>query len=106
MTDDELTDAWLAGERLGGGVSHEQHVRIAWVLIRRYGGAEAEERLVAGTRRACEVHDVLDKFDEALTRRWARAIAELVDRDGSGVSAAAFIAAHPALGQSHRFRDT
>jgi hypothetical protein len=106
MTDDELTDAWSAGERFDGGVSHEQHVRIAWVLIRRHGGDEAEERLVAGTRRACEVHGVLAKFDETLTRRWARAIAELVERDGAGASAADFIAAHPALGQSNRFRET
>jgi hypothetical protein len=106
MTDDELTDAWLSRERLAGGVSHEQHVRIAWVLTRRHGGAEAEEPLVAGTRKACEVHDVLEKFDETLTRQWARAIAELVERDGAGASAAAFIAAHPTLGQGHQFRDT
>jgi hypothetical protein len=106
MTDDELTDAWLAGKPVAGGVSHEQHIRIAWVLICRYGGVEAQERLVAGTRRACEVHGVREKFDETLTRRWARAIAELVERDGSGASAASFIAAHPALGQSNRFRDS
>ena len=30
MTDDKLTDAWLSGERFSGGVSHQQHVRIAW----------------------------------------------------------------------------
>jgi hypothetical protein len=27
--DDELIDAWLAGERFAGEVSHEQHLRIA-----------------------------------------------------------------------------
>jgi len=80
--DDELTDAWLAGERFAGGVSHDQHLRIAWVLIRRHGTDEAEQHLVAGTRRACEVHRVPVKFEEALTRRWARAITDLIDRDG------------------------
>ena len=33
MTDDELTDAWEAGAVFPGGVSHLEHLRIAWVLI-------------------------------------------------------------------------
>ena len=57
----------------------------------------AEKHLVAGTRRACDVHGVPEKFDAAMTRRWARAIAELIERDGLGASATAFIAAHPEL---------
>jgi hypothetical protein len=104
MTDDELTDAWLSGERFFDGIGHDQHLRIAWVLIGRHGGEEAEQRLVEGTRRACEVHGVAKKFDEALTRRWARAVAELIERDGPDASASAFIAAHPELSRSDRFK--
>jgi hypothetical protein len=95
MTDEELTDAWLAGEHFAHGISRDQHLRIAWVLMRRHGVADVEEQLVVGTRRACEVHGVPERFDAALTRRWARAIGDLVERDGLGDSAAAFIAAHP-----------
>ena len=29
MNDDELTDAWLDGERFAGGIDHRQHVRTA-----------------------------------------------------------------------------
>jgi hypothetical protein len=105
MTDDELTDAWLAGEHFSGGISHDQHLRIAWVLNRRHGGAQAEQLLVVGTRRACDVHRVPEKFNESLTRRWARAIAELIKRDGPSASAAAFIDAHPELGHGDRFRE-
>jgi hypothetical protein len=65
--------------------------------MRRHGAARAEEDLVTGTRRACEVHGVPEKFNEALTRRWARAIGELIERDGLGESASAFIASHAAL---------
>jgi hypothetical protein len=104
MTDEELTNSWLAGERFAAGITHDQHLRIAWVLMRRHGALDAEEHLVAGTRRACEVHGVPEKFDEAVTRRWARVIAELVERDGPGDSAGAFIAAHPQLGQGDRFK--
>ena len=104
MTDDELTDAWLAGERFAFGITHDQHLRIAWVLMRRHGALDAEEHLVAGTSRACEVHGVPERFDEALTRRWARAIAERVERDGLDESAAAFIARHDDLSRGDRFK--
>ena len=34
--DERLADAWL-GCALGRGISHEEHVRIAFVLLRRHG---------------------------------------------------------------------
>lgn len=52
MTDGERTDAWERGETFPGGVSHVEHVRIAWVLHRRHGRTEARTRLLEGTRRS------------------------------------------------------
>lgn len=75
LSDDELVDLWEAQALGGTGVSHLDHVRIAWVLVRRVGAAEAEERLVIGTMRGCNHYGVPERFDEALTRRWAKAIA-------------------------------
>ena len=97
MTIDELTDAWEAGAVLPGGISHTDHVRIAWVLLRRHGEPEARERLLAGTERACRAHGVPEKFDAELTVRWSDAISEAVARDGLGPSADHFLAAHPEL---------
>ena len=48
MNDAELTDAWESGAVFPGGISHLEHVRIAWVLHQRHGEAEARERLLAG----------------------------------------------------------
>jgi hypothetical protein len=48
VDDDALTDAWERGEQLPGGISHEQHVRIVWVLLRRHERAVAVRRLLAG----------------------------------------------------------
>lgn len=104
MNDEELTDAWLAGKRFADGITHDQHLRIAWMLIRRHGIVEAEQQLVAGTRHACAVHGVPEKFDEGLTRRWARAIAEIAERDGLGDSATSFIVSHAELSERDRFR--
>lgn len=103
MTDDELTDAWEAGAVFPGGVSHLEHLRIAWVLHRRYGPEEAQRRLVLGTKRACETHGCPEKFDAALTERWARAIAEAARRDGLGPTAATFIATYPQLHRGDLF---
>lgn len=97
MTDDELTDAWQAGRVFPGGITHEQHLRVAWVLHRRHGSERAEELLVLGTRRACEVHGCPEKFDAALTRRWSRAFGEAARRDGLGSSADDFLHAHKEL---------
>src|SRR3954471_11643856 len=102
MTDDQLADAWCAGERCSGGIGHHQHLRIAWVVIGRHGGAKAEQRLVVATQRACEVHGVPETFDEAFDP--ARAIADLIERDRPDASAAALVIAHPGLGRSERFR--
>ena len=103
MRDDELTDAWEAGAVFPKGVSHWQHLRIAWVLHRRHGAADARRRLLGGTKRACEVHGCPEKFDAALTERWARAIADAAERDGLGPNAGHFFDAHPELRRSDLF---
>jgi hypothetical protein len=79
LPDDELTDRWLAGSLGGAGIKHLDHVRIAWVLVRRHGREDAASELVAGTRRASTHYGVADRFDEALTRRWAEAVADAVE---------------------------
>lgn len=76
MNDDELADRWERQALGDSGVGHLEHVRVAWVLVGRNGAAEAEQRLVDGTRRGCEHYGCPEKFDESLTRRWSRAVAE------------------------------
>ena len=74
MSDDELADAWEAGA-LGRPIGHLEHVRIAAALVGRHSAEEAERRLVEGTLLNCKLLDAADRFDEELTRRWARLIA-------------------------------
>jgi hypothetical protein len=97
VTDEELTDAWEAGTVFPKGISHEQHLRIAWVLHRRYGPDEATALLMSGTKRACAAHGCPEKFDAALTERWADAIADAIDRDGAETTARRFLDAHTQL---------
>jgi hypothetical protein len=76
LSDDELADRWERQQLGGTGISHIDHVRVAWILHRRHGAAECEERLVEGTRRGCDHYGVPEKFDERLTRRWAQAVSD------------------------------
>ncbi len=103
MTDDELTNAWEAGALFEGGISHWDHLRIAWVLHRRHGSDEAARRLLRGTKLACEVHGCPEKFDAALTARWAQAIADAAKRDGLGATADDFVDSHPELRRGDLF---
>jgi hypothetical protein len=97
LTDDELADRW-ENQRLGGsGASHIDHVRVAWVLHRRHGALEAEERLVEGTRKGCDHYEVPENFDEQLTRRWARAISDAAGTASESETFEEFIARNPEL---------
>ena len=88
---------WEAGEVFPGGVSHEQHLRIAWELLREHGREEGTRRLVEGTRRSCEAHAVPEKFDERLTLAWANAIADAIDEPPPPVSVEEMLRRHPEL---------
>lgn len=103
LTDDELTDQWEAQKLGGTGVGHIDHVRVAWVLVRRHGGKAAEERLVEGTRKGCDYYGVPEKFDERLTRRWAAAISDAMAKGTQAECFDEFIAAHPELGRGDLF---
>src|SRR5665809_10095 len=79
--------------------SHEEHLRIARILVRRHGRNEGTNRLVEGTRCNCEVLDASERFDEVLTERWSARIADSVEA-GDGDSFADFIRLHPELQRS------
>jgi len=102
MTDEELTDAWESGVVFAGGITHEQHVRIARVLHLRHG-AKASIRLLVGTQRACATHGCPEKFDVELTRRWSQAVGSAVAVD-AGTDGDEFLAIHPLLRRSDLFR--
>jgi hypothetical protein len=61
-------------------------------MHRRHGASEAEERLVEGTRKGCEHYGVPEKFDEQLTRLWAREISEVVGNPPESETFDAFLA--------------
>ena len=90
-----MTDEWEAGA-LGRSISHEEHLRITRILIRRHGREEASRRLIEGTRRICEAMAVPERFDAVLTHRWSERIADAVHRSDEDTFES-FIRLHPEL---------
>jgi hypothetical protein len=78
VDDDALTDAWEAG--LDRPIGHVEHLRIARVLLLRHGAEAGGRRVVAATRRNCELHGAAESFDEELTLRWCQELAALLVR--------------------------
>ena len=57
---------------------HADHVRLAWILVRSDGEAQATERIATAIRRFATHNGAPGKYDDALTRAWMRRIAEAV----------------------------
>jgi len=93
-TDDDLADMWEA--TLNRSLTHEEHVRVARILVLRHGRVSARERLVVGTLRNCIGMGVPDRFDKDLTERWADLIADCVESSEAD-SFPAFASEHPEL---------
>jgi N-formylglutamate deformylase len=70
MTHDELIAGFEAGTILPGAFGHREHVRLAWLYLRRHGRAGAEERLLAGLRAFAAAAGKPDRFNAALTLAW------------------------------------
>lgn len=96
MKDDALVSAFEAGTLPPAGFRHREHVRLAWLYLRRHRRADAERRLLHGLRALAVRAGKPDRFDAALTRAWLQRI-EAAAAGAAAPSSDAFIAMHPEL---------
>ena len=54
---------------------HADHIRLAWIYVRRYGARQAEERIAETIRRFAISHGQEKKYHGTLTRAWLRLVA-------------------------------
>lgn len=76
---EELIEAFEAGEVENAGFSHANHVHVAWILAHRYPREEAYRRLVAGIRAIAKRAGHRAAYHETITRAWFDLIAEVND---------------------------
>jgi hypothetical protein len=74
MTHDELIAGFEGGTIAPTAFGHREHVRLAWVYLRRHGRPGAERRMLAGLRAFAAAAGKPEKFNAALTLAWVARI--------------------------------
>jgi hypothetical protein len=80
--DEQLAESWLACS-LGRALSHEEHLRISFVVLRRHGRLEGRRRIAEATRANCIALDAGNRFDSELTDRWTTGLAAALETSGA-----------------------
>ncbi|MGV8852755.1 MAG: hypothetical protein ACOH1M_09355 [Rhodoglobus sp.] len=83
MNNAEIVAAFEAGKISPAQFSHENHVRVAWGLARRYGEHDGLERLIAGIKALAVRAGKPDAFHVTLTRAWFDLVSSVADLDAA-----------------------
>jgi hypothetical protein len=95
MTDDELMGYFEAQQEPPGGFHHREHVRVAWIYLRRDALPVALERFRDGLRRFAEAHGKPERYHETITTAYVLLIADGMQNTPGAWEA--FAEAHPEL---------
>jgi hypothetical protein len=79
MDDDTFLAAFEAGAIPNTAFRHHDHLRLAWLYVRRDGREMGGARVRAGLRRFATIHGVPHLYHETLTSFWIRLVAHAVE---------------------------
>jgi hypothetical protein len=97
MTDDEFLARFEALDLPGGGFHHRDHVRLAWIYLRRFPVLEVLARLSAGLAALARVKGQPGKYHETVTWAFIFLVRERMARAGRDETWDDFAAANPDL---------
>ena len=95
--DDEFLRAFFGLSLADFEFRHRDHLRLAWLAVRRHGGGAAEEVVTAGIQRFAEHHSHGPAYHDTMTRFWVRLVAHAVSDQPEIAEFDAFLAAYPLL---------
>ena len=78
--DDHFLAAFTAGEIANQDFHHRDHLRLAWIQIRRLGLRRALEAVTAAIRQFAAGHGHGDRYHETMTRFWLLVVATGISR--------------------------
>jgi hypothetical protein len=78
--DEEFLAAFEAGRIANQSFHHRDHLRLAWIQIRRLGLERASESITAAIRHFAAHHGQENRYHDTMTRFWLRAVAIGIDR--------------------------
>ncbi len=97
LSDDEFLRAFFEAELANSDFHHRDHLRLAWLLVRREGIAEAEVRVAWGIQHFASVHGHGPRYHDTMTRFWVRLVAHAVAHRQEIDDFDAYLAAYPKL---------
>src|SRR6516225_3893136 len=77
MTDDEFLRAFADGTIGNHEFHHRDHLRLAWLQVRRLGPAGAAEAVTQGIRHFADAHGAVGKYHDTMTRFWVLVVAHM-----------------------------
>ncbi|MGH9330392.1 MAG: hypothetical protein ACRD09_08120, partial [Vicinamibacterales bacterium] len=80
LTDEELLAGFENASLSNDSFHHEQHVRVAWMFVRRYGMPDALARFSAALKRFAEAKGTPGLYHETITWAYLLLIAERLAR--------------------------
>ena len=75
LSDEAALQAFEACQLDPAKFHHDDHIRLAWLCVQRYGAREAELKLLAGLRQFAQRAGVPQKFMHTTTIAWTRLVA-------------------------------
>jgi hypothetical protein len=101
MTDDDFLRSFFDASLPNSSFHHRDHLRLAWLVIRRDGAGAAEDVVTAGIRRFATAHGHGDRYHETLTLFWVRLVAHAMQAASSAIAFENTLDAHPMLLDPH-----
>jgi hypothetical protein len=97
--------AFDAGRLPEDGFGHREHLRLAWILVKRLGPEAATPEIERRLRHLAEAHGMPERYNRTLTLFWVRLVAHVAARTRA-VSFADLLAAEgwlmdPGLARRH-----
>src|SRR5207248_7941666 len=74
MNDDDFVQAFMDGSLPPEQFHHRDHLRLAWLLIRRLDVELATITIASGIQRFAARHGHAEKYHETLTQFWVRIV--------------------------------
>ena len=84
--DEEFIRAFESCELPNEAFHHRDHIRLAWIYLRRHGEVGARRRIAAGIRKFAAHHGKSDKYHDSITAAWLRLVADAMRRVPSNAS--------------------
>jgi hypothetical protein len=97
LPDDEFLHAFFGLTLANSEFRHRDHLRLAWLAVRRHGAGAAEDVVIGGIRRFAQHHRHGPAYHDTMTRFWVRLVAHAVSDRPEIEDFDAFLAAYPLL---------